>query len=87
MDEPCSALDPISTLAIEELMRELAQEYTVVVVTHNMAQANRISDQTAFFSLATAGQPGRLIEAGPTSQIFSAPQVAATRDYIEGRFG
>jgi phosphate transport system ATP-binding protein len=87
MDEPCSALDPISTLAIEELMRDLARDYTVVVVTHNMAQANRISDVTAFFSLASAGQPGRLVESGPTGQIFSAPKVAATRDYIEGRFG
>jgi phosphate transport system ATP-binding protein len=87
MDEPCSALDPISTLAIEELMRDLARDYTVVVVTHNMAQANRISDVTAFFSLAQAGQPGRLIEAGPTGDLFSAPHVAATRDYIEGRFG
>jgi phosphate transport system ATP-binding protein len=87
MDEPCSALDPISTLAIEELMRDLARDYTVVVVTHNMAQANRISDVTAFFSLAKAGQPGRLIEAGPTGDLFSSPKVAATRDYIEGRFG
>jgi phosphate transport system ATP-binding protein len=87
MDEPCSALDPISTLAIEELMRDLARDYTVVVVTHNMAQANRISDVTAFFSLARAGQPGRLIESGPTGDLFSAPKVAATRDYIEGRFG
>jgi phosphate transport system ATP-binding protein len=87
MDEPCSALDPISTLAIEELMRDLARDYTVVVVTHNMAQANRISDVTAFFSLAKAGQPGRLVESGPTADLFTAPQVAATRDYIEGRFG
>ncbi|MDR2453931.1 MAG: phosphate ABC transporter ATP-binding protein PstB [Bifidobacteriaceae bacterium] len=87
MDEPCSALDPISTLAIEELMRDLARDYTVVVVTHNMAQANRISDITAFFSLAKAGQPGRLVESGPTGDLFSAPKVAATRDYIEGRFG
>jgi phosphate transport system ATP-binding protein len=87
MDEPCSALDPISTLAIEELMRELARDYTVVVVTHNMAQAARVSDQTAFFSVAGANKPGRLIESGPTSTLFSAPTVAATRDYIEGRFG
>jgi phosphate transport system ATP-binding protein len=87
MDEPCSALDPISTLAIEELMRDLARDYTVVVVTHNMAQANRISDITAFFSLASAGQPGRLVESGLTADIFSAPKVAATRDYIDGRFG
>ncbi|MDR2567339.1 MAG: phosphate ABC transporter ATP-binding protein PstB [Bifidobacteriaceae bacterium] len=87
MDEPCSALDPISTLAIEELMRDLARDYTVVVVTHNMAQANRISDVTAFFSLASAGQPGRLVESGPTAEIFSAPKVTATRDYIDGRFG
>ncbi|MDR2372893.1 MAG: phosphate ABC transporter ATP-binding protein PstB [Bifidobacteriaceae bacterium] len=87
MDEPCSALDPISTLAIEELMRDLARDYTVVVVTHNMAQANRISDITAFFSLARAGEPGRLVEAGLTADIFSAPKVTATRDYIDGRFG
>jgi phosphate transport system ATP-binding protein len=96
MDEPCSALDPISTLAIEELMRDLAKDYTVVVVTHNMAQANRISDITAFFSLAPApgrggaeGVPltGRLIESGPTADMFTAPKVAATKDYIEGRFG
>ncbi|MDR1441027.1 MAG: ATP-binding cassette domain-containing protein [Bifidobacteriaceae bacterium] len=87
MDEPCSALDPISTLAIEELMRELARDYTVVVVTHNMAQAGRVSDRTAFFSVSGAGQPGRLIEAGPTADLFSAPKVPATRDYIDGRFG
>ncbi|MDR0365384.1 MAG: ATP-binding cassette domain-containing protein [Bifidobacteriaceae bacterium] len=87
MDEPCSALDPISTLAIEELMRDLARDYTVVVVTHNMAQAARVSDQTAFFSVEATGEPGRLIESGLTADLFSAPKVAATRDYIEGRFG
>jgi phosphate transport system ATP-binding protein len=87
MDEPCSALDPISTLAIEELMRDLVRDYTVVVVTHNMAQAARVSDQTAFFSVAAAGLPGRLVEVGLTAELFSSPKVAATRDYIEGRFG
>ena len=68
MDEPCSALDPISTLAIEDLIGELKESYTVVIVTHNMQQAARVSDQTAFFNLAAQGQPGKLIEIGPDRQ-------------------
>ena len=73
MDEPCSALDPISTLAIEDLIGELKEQYTVVIVTHNMQQAARVSDQTAFFNLAAQGKPGRLIEIGTTEKIFSNP--------------
>jgi phosphate transport system ATP-binding protein len=87
MDEPCSALDPISTLAIEDLICELKQNYTIVIVTHNMQQAARVSDRTAFFNLAATGKPGRLIEIGETTQIFSNPREKATEDYISGRFG
>jgi phosphate transport system ATP-binding protein len=87
MDEPCSSLDPISTLAIEDLIGELKETYTVVIVTHNMQQAARVSDQTAFFNLAAQGKPGRLIEIGPTEKIFSNPDQRATEDYITGRFG
>jgi phosphate transport system ATP-binding protein len=87
MDEPCSALDPISTLAIEDLIGELKEQYTVVIVTHNMQQAARVSDQTAFFNLAAQGKPGRLIEIGSTEKIFSNPEQRATEDYITGRFG
>ncbi|MCH9816820.1 MAG: phosphate ABC transporter ATP-binding protein PstB [Actinomycetia bacterium] len=87
MDEPCSALDPISTLAIEDLITELKTEYTVVIVTHNMQQASRVSDTTAFFNIAGVGQPGQLIEMGPTQKIFSNPDEPATEDYISGRFG
>ncbi|MDM7830465.1 phosphate ABC transporter ATP-binding protein PstB [Cellulomonas edaphi] len=87
MDEPCSALDPISTLAIEDLIAELKSEYTIVIVTHNMQQAARVSDRTAFFNLAGTGQPGRLIEIDDTATIFSAPREQATEDYISGRFG
>ena len=87
MDEPCSALDPISTLAIEDLIEELKREYTIVIVTHNMQQASRVSDRTAFFNIAGTGSPGRLIESGPTDKIFSTPDVKATEDYISGRFG
>ena len=87
MDEPCSALDPISTLAIEDLIGQLKERYTVVIVTHNMQQAARVSDQTAFFNLAAQGKPGKLIEIGPTDKIFSNPDQKATEDYITGRFG
>ncbi|MGO1973032.1 MAG: phosphate ABC transporter ATP-binding protein PstB [Propionibacteriaceae bacterium] len=87
MDEPCSALDPISTLAIEDLIGQLKEQYTVVIVTHNMQQAARVSDQTAFFNLAAQGKPGRLIEIGATERIFSNPEEKATEDYITGRFG
>ncbi len=87
MDEPCSALDPISTLAIEDLISELKQSYTIVIVTHNMQQAARVSDRTAFFNLAGVGQPGKLVEYGETGKIFSNPTQKATEDYISGRFG
>jgi len=87
MDEPCSALDPISTLAIEDLITELKTRYTIVIVTHNMQQAARVSDRTAFFNLVGVGQPGRLVEYGDTAKIFSNPGVKATEDYISGRFG
>lgn len=87
MDEPCSALDPISTLAIEDLIEELKQTYTIVIVTHNMQQASRVSDKTAFFNIAGTGQPGRLIEYDDTHKIFSTPAVQATEDYVSGRFG
>jgi phosphate transport system ATP-binding protein len=87
MDEPCSALDPISTLAIEDLIGQLKEQYTVVIVTHNMQQAARVSDQTAFFNLAAQGKPGKLIEIGTTEKIFSNPTEKATEDYITGRFG
>jgi phosphate transport system ATP-binding protein len=87
MDEPCSALDPISTLAIEDLISELKQEFTIVIVTHNMQQAARVSDRTAFFNLAAQGQPGKLVEMDETSKIFTNPTQKATEDYITGRFG
>jgi phosphate transport system ATP-binding protein len=87
MDEPCSALDPISTLAIEDLINELKSDYTIVIVTHNMQQAARVSDQTAFFNLKATGEPGRLVEVGDTTRIFSNPTEKATEDYISGRFG
>ena len=87
MDEPCSALDPISTLAIEDLIDELKQEYTIVIVTHNMQQASRVSDKTAFFNIAGTGKPGKLIEYDDTRTIFSNPSVQATEDYVSGRFG
>ncbi|WP_298800449.1 phosphate ABC transporter ATP-binding protein PstB [uncultured Pseudonocardia sp.] len=87
MDEPCSALDPISTLAIEDLMSELAKTYTIAIVTHNMQQAARVSDVTAFLTVPESGGPGRLIEAGPTHEIFSNPTEKATEDYISGRVG
>ena len=87
MDEPCSALDPISTLAIEDLIDELKAEYTIVIVTHNMQQASRVSDRTAFFNIAGTGKPGKLIEYDDTKTIFSTPSVQATEDYVSGRFG
>ncbi len=87
MDEPCSALDPISTLAIEDLISELKSSYTIVIVTHNMQQAARISDRTAFFNLPGVGQPGKLVEYDDTAKIFSNPSKKATEDYISGRFG
>lgn len=87
MDEPCSALDPISTLAIEDLIQQLKSEYTIVIVTHNMQQAARVSQTTAFFNLEAVGQPGKLVEINPTDQVFTSPQEKATEDYISGRFG
>ena len=87
MDEPCSALDPISTLAVEDLINELKNEYTVVIVTHNMQQAARVSDKTAFFNIAGTGKPGKLIEYDDTTTIFTTPSVQATEDYVSGRFG
>lgn len=87
MDEPCSALDPISTLAIEDLIARLKQDYTIVIVTHNMQQAARVSDQTAFFNLRAVGEPGQLVEMDETGKIFSNPTQKATEDYISGRFG
>jgi phosphate transport system ATP-binding protein len=87
MDEPCSALDPISTLAIEDLINELKSKYTIVIVTHNMQQAARVSDRTAFFNLAATGRPGKLIEIDDTHRIFNNPSEKATEDYISGRFG
>ncbi len=87
MDEPCSALDPISTLAIEDLIHELKDEYTIVIVTHNMQQAARVSDMTGFFNLEATGKPGQLVEFDDTSKIFNNPTEKATEDYISGRFG
>ncbi|WJY68719.1 phosphate ABC transporter ATP-binding protein PstB [Corynebacterium auris] len=87
MDEPCSALDPISTLAVEDLIHELKNEYTIVIVTHNMQQAARVSDKTAFFSLEATGKPGHLVEFNDTTTIFENPEKKETEDYIAGRFG
>ena len=87
MDEPCSALDPIATLAVEDLIRDLASRYTIVIVTHNMQQAARASDVTAFFNLEETGKPGRLVEMGATEQIFTNPKEQATEGYVSGRFG
>jgi phosphate transport system ATP-binding protein len=86
MDEPASALDPVSTLRIEELMRELREAYTIVIVTHNMQQAARVSDVTAFFTMAD-DRAGYLVEVGPTGRIFTRPNERLTEDYISGRFG
>ena len=87
MDEPCSALDPIATLAVEDLIAELKRSYTIIIVTHNMQQAARASDVTAFFNLEESGKPGRLVELGPTEKIFTSPDQKATEDYVSGRFG
>ena len=87
MDEPCSSLDPISTAAIEDLMLNLRRDYTVVIVTHNMQQAVRVADTTAFFTVEATGEPGRLVEVGPTETIFSHPTQKSTEDYVSGRFG
>ncbi len=87
MDEPCSALDPVATLAIEDLIGELKSHYTIAIVTHNMQQASRASDVTAFFNLEESGKPGRLVEIGPTQDIFTKPTQQATEDYVSGRFG
>jgi phosphate transport system ATP-binding protein len=87
MDEPCSALDPISTLAIEDLITELKDRYTIVIVTHNMQQAARVSDTTAFFTLRGPGEPGFLVEVDATQKIFTNPSEKRTEDYITGRFG
>jgi len=87
MDEPCSALDPVATLAIEDLIEELKTRYTIVIVTHNMQQAARASDTTAFFNLEATGKPGRLVEMGPTEKMFTTPEQKETEDYVSGRFG
>ena len=87
MDEPCSALDPISTLAVEDLIHELKNDFTIVIVTHNMQQAARVSDKTAFFSLEATGKPGKLVEFNDTTTIFENPEQKETEDYISGRFG
>jgi phosphate transport system ATP-binding protein len=88
MDEPCSALDPIATRIIEELMLELKEKYTIAIVTHNMQQATRVADETAFFSvdISKGGRTGYLVEFGPTDQIFSDPQEDLTKQYISGEF-
>lgn len=87
MDEPCSALDPISTLAVEDLIHELKENFTIVIVTHNMQQAARVSDKTGFFSLEATGRPGHLVEFDETKKIFENPDKKETEDYISGRFG
>ena len=86
MDEPCSALDPIATLKIEDLMRELSNNYTIIIVTHNMQQAGRASDFTAYFTM-DADRAGMMVEYGETSQVFTRPHNKSTEDYISGRFG
>ncbi|MBM4459370.1 MAG: phosphate ABC transporter ATP-binding protein [Chloroflexi bacterium] len=87
MDEPCSALDPISTLRIEDLMRELAKEYTIMIVTHNMQQAARASDVTAMMMLTDDRSSGTVIEVGPTKTVFTRPRDKRTEDYVTGRYG
>jgi phosphate transport system ATP-binding protein len=87
MDEPCSALDPVATLAVEDLIEDLKSRYTIVIVTHNMQQAARASDVTAFFNLEVAGRPGRLVEMDDTDKMFTTPSKKETEDYVSGRFG
>ena len=87
MDEPCSALDPISTSVIESTIRELCHELTIVIVTHNMQQAQRVSDTCALFLVDSEGAPGHIVEAGPTQQVFDSPRDPRTSDYVHGRFG
>jgi phosphate transport system ATP-binding protein len=87
MDEPCSALDPIATLAIEDLINELKKRFTIVIVTHNMQQAARASDFTGFFNIEKSGDPGQLVEIDETEKIFSNPSLKETEDYVSGRFG
>ena len=87
MDEPCSALDPISTSAIEDLIHDLKSDYTIVIVTHNMQQAARVSDETGFFNLKATGEPGHLVEFNSTQKMFANPDNEATEAYISGRFG
>jgi phosphate transport system ATP-binding protein len=88
MDEPCSALDPIATRRIEELMLELKKEYTIAIVTHNMQQAQRVADETMFFAvdISKGGRTGYLVESGPTAQLFSDPQQQLTKQYVSGQF-
>lgn len=86
MDEPCSALDPVATMQIEELARELSEEYTIVIVTHNMQQAARASDETIFMSM-NEERAGYIVEIGRTTDIFTNPKKPLTEDYITGRFG
>jgi phosphate transport system ATP-binding protein len=87
MDEPCSALDPIATLKIEDLMGRLAERYTIVIVTHNMQQAARVADLTAFMLMNPEERSGELVEVAPTVELFNRPKDRRTEDYITGRFG
>jgi phosphate transport system ATP-binding protein len=87
MDEPCSALDPISTRVIEDTIRQLCSEVTIIIVTHNMQQAQRVSDDCAFFMIEQMGSPGRIVEEGPTTDLFERPRDQRTADYVTGRFG
>ena len=88
MDEPCSALDPIATRRIEELMVQLKQNYTIAIVTHNMQQAQRVADMTAFFSvdISQGSRTGYLVESGPTKEIFESPREQLTKEYVTGQF-
>jgi phosphate transport system ATP-binding protein len=87
MDEPCSALDPISTSVIENTIRDLVEDVTIVIVTHNMQQAHRVSDNCALFLVDGEGDPGRIVETGPTEEVFGNPVDPRTADYVHGRFG